>query len=109
MLPAVVLTSFVQNRSFTAIGIPGSFKSKFGLLSNSFESLRQFSKFSVTYAFSFFDFSDLSTKDFAASFDDIFLSYIFLINSKRLKDVISVITQLLSEQQKNHHFFQENF
>ena len=81
LLPAVVLTSFVQKRSFTAIGMPGSFKSKFGLSSNSFESLRQFSKFSVTYTFIFFDFSALSTKDFAASFEDIFFSLIFLINS----------------------------
>ena len=48
-------------------------------------------------------------KDFAASFDDIFFSFKFLINSKRLKDVISVINQLLSVQQKNHYFFQENF
>ena len=79
LLPAVVRTSVVQKRSLTAIGMPGSFKSKFGLLSNSFESLRQFSKFSVTYTFSFFDFSALSTKDLAASFDDIFFSFIFLI------------------------------
>jgi len=30
LLPAVVLTSFVQNKSFTAIGIPGNFESKLG-------------------------------------------------------------------------------
>ena len=30
LLPAVVLTFFVQNKSLTAIGIPGNFKSKLG-------------------------------------------------------------------------------
>ena len=33
LLPAVVFTPFVQNKSLTAIGIPGSFKSKFGFWS----------------------------------------------------------------------------
>ena len=77
MLPAVVLTSFVQNKSLTAIGMPGSFKLKLGLLSNSFEIFRQFSKFSVTYALSSFDFSDLSIKDLVISCDDIFFSFMF--------------------------------
>ena len=36
LLPAVVFTPFVQNKSLTAIGIPGNFKSKFGFSSNFF-------------------------------------------------------------------------
>ena len=34
LLPAVVLTPSVQNKSLTAIGIPGNLHLKFGLLSN---------------------------------------------------------------------------
>ena len=34
LLPAVVLTPLVQNKSLTAIGMPGNLQSKFGLLSN---------------------------------------------------------------------------
>ena len=37
LLPAVVLTPFVQNKSLTAIGIPGSLESKLGLESNFFD------------------------------------------------------------------------
>ena len=39
LLPAVVLIFLVQNKSFTAIGIPGSKPSKFCFLSKFFESL----------------------------------------------------------------------
>ena len=48
LLPAVVLTPFVQNKSLTAMGIPGSFKSKLGLESNFFDWSIAFSKLSVT-------------------------------------------------------------
>ena len=44
LLPAVVLTFLVQNKSLTAIGMPGSFKSKFGFSSNCFAFVNAFSK-----------------------------------------------------------------
>ena len=47
LLAAVVLIPFVQNKSFTAIGIPGNFKSKFGLSSNFLALTRALEKSSV--------------------------------------------------------------
>ena len=48
LLPAVVLTPLVQNKSFTAIGIPGSFKSILGFSSNIFAASKALEKLSVT-------------------------------------------------------------
>ena len=48
LLPAVVFNPLVQNKSLTAMGIPGSFKSKLGLESNLFDWSIVFSKLSVT-------------------------------------------------------------
>ena len=56
LLPAVVLMSLVQKRSFTANGIPGNFLLKSGFSSNSLAFLSASSKFSVIYEFSLFDF-----------------------------------------------------
>jgi len=67
----------VQNKSLTAIGIPGSFKLKLGFSSNFLALLNADLKSSVIYEFSNLDFSDLSTKAFVISNDEIFLSLIF--------------------------------
>ena len=56
LLPAVVLIFLVQNKSFTAIGIPGSRPSKFCFLSKFFESLIVWSKQVVIKLLSFFPF-----------------------------------------------------
>ena len=42
LLPAVVLKSLVQNKSFTAIGIPGNFRSRLGFSSNFFALFKAF-------------------------------------------------------------------
>ena len=55
------------------------------------------------------DFFDLSTNADVASLDDIFLFLIFETNSDKLRSIIFDIIQLLSEQQKNLCFHQENF
>lgn len=73
----------VQNKSFTAIGMPGNFRSKFGLSSNFLAFWSAFEKSSVIYALSFFDFSDLSTKDLVTSYEESFFSLYFeLVNLK---------------------------
>ena len=69
MLLAVVLTSFVQNKSLTAIGIPGSFLLKSGFESNSLAFFIATSKVSSLYEFKFLDFFDLSTYVVVASLD----------------------------------------
>ena len=79
LLPAVVLTPFVQNKSLTAIGIPGNFKSRFGFWSNFLALSSESEKFSEIYAFSFFDFLDRSTKAFVTSSEDSFLFLIFVL------------------------------
>ena len=91
LLPAVVLVPSVQNKSFTAIGIPGSFNSKFGFSSNFFALSNACEKLSVTYALSFFDFSDLSTNAFVISKEDNFLFLILSISSFKDCFVISDI------------------
>ena len=55
LLPAVVFTPLVQNKSLTAIGIPGNFKSKFGFSSNFFALFMAEEKSSVIYVFNSFD------------------------------------------------------
>ena len=44
LLLAVVLIFFVQNKSLTAIGIPGNFKSKFGFQSRGFPTIVKLEK-----------------------------------------------------------------
>ena len=57
LLPAVVFIFSVQNRSFTAKGIPGSNWSKFGFLSNCFALFKAWSNVVVTNVFNFFALS----------------------------------------------------
>ena len=57
LLPAVVLTFFVQNKSFTANGTPESRPSKFFLESKSFAYFTLFSKQVVIKQFKFLLFS----------------------------------------------------
>ena len=76
MLLAVVFTFFVQNKSFTAIGTPGSFLLKSGLESNSVAFFKAVSKVSSLYVFKLLDFLDLSTYADVTSFDEIFLFFI---------------------------------
>ena len=51
---AVVFTFFVQNKSFTAMGTPGSFLLKSGFESNSVAFFKAVSKVSSLYVFKFF-------------------------------------------------------
>ena len=74
LLPAVVFTPYVQNKSLTAIGMPGSFKSKFGLSSNFFALSIADEKSSVIYVFNSFAFSDRSMKALVISVEVKFLS-----------------------------------
>ena len=55
------------------------------------------------------DFFDRSIYALVTSLDDIFLSLIPETNSDKLRLIISDIIQLLSGQQKNLYFCQENF
>ena len=80
LLLAVVLTFFVQKRSFTANGTPGSFFWRSGFASNFFEFFKASSKVSSTYVLSFFDDFDLSTYADVMSFDEISLDLIFFYN-----------------------------
>ena len=99
----------VQNKSLTAIGIPGNFRSKLGFSSNLLALSIAAEKSSVTYAFNSLDFSDLSTNAFVTSVEESFLSLIFLINSESDCFVISDIIQSPLVLQNNLHFLGVNF
>ena len=71
LLPAVVLTFFVQNRSLTAIGIPGNFKSKLG-----------FSLKFLLFTSSFLNFNVVSATEVKGWTLSVFNSLSFSINSK---------------------------
>ena len=88
LLPAVVLKSFVQNKSLTAIGIPGNFFSKLGLLSNASAFFNAWSKSSVIKEFSFFDFLHLSIYAFVVSLDETSFFLILSINSTSVKSTM---------------------
>ena len=80
----MVFTPFVQNKSLTAIGMPGNFKLKFGLSSNFLDCSNAAEKLSVINAFNNFDFSDLSINAFVTSCEENFFSLIFLIISDKV-------------------------
>ena len=99
----------MQKRSFTAIGIPGNFKSKLGFRSNFFALSKADAKSSVIYAFNSLDFSDLSMNALVTSIEDSFLFLIFSTNSVKDCFVISDITLSPLVQQNNLHYLEENF
>ena len=109
LLPAVVFTFSVQNKSFTAKGIPLRSCSLFGLLSNFFAFSKAWSNVVVTKALSFFAFSMFFIYACVSSDEDIFLDFILSKISLKLWLVILLITQPPLELQKTPHFFLENF
>ena len=93
MLPAVVFTPLVQNKSLTAIGIPGKRVSNLGFLSKFFAFFTACSLQLVINEFNFLSFSIFFINKFVTSSDLISFFLIKLTISVKLFFVKSAIIQ----------------
>jgi hypothetical protein len=75
LLPAVVLTPWVQNKSLTAIGTPGNKLSRLGFLSKFLAFSKAWSEQYVINEFNFFPLLIFFIKDWVSSSD--FISFFF--------------------------------
>ena len=91
LLPAVVLTSLVQNISLTAIGMPGNKPLGMFFLSKFFADTKASSKHFVIYVFSLSELSAFFINDFVTSSEVKSLFFIPLTKSTIEKFVKSVI------------------